>query len=179
MILAEIGVYYFICIFVYYQHNVAKVYADLSDFTKFGKPPHFDQRTKRLEFLSRIYKTFIDIVIINMTLLPPIFDSYCIEQSRHKNFKEVCGLLATTWMPFDISQFPVKQLFLLWQSYSALMTLKGAALISFAIMESIEHLVIRIQHLKVMLETAINTNNPTVRRKRFNTCIQYHQDIFR
>jgi hypothetical protein len=136
MMISEIGVYYFIAIFVSHQKQIAQIYVDLSDFDNFEKPQNFDKENKRLMFLS---KMFIDFAIINVCLSPFITKRFCEKQNQDREFKEICGLLATTWMPFNIDVFPTKQIFFLWQSYTIVFTMKGAALISFAMMETIEY----------------------------------------
>ena len=125
-----------------------------------------------------MYKTFIDIAIFNFCVYPFCTKHLCVKENETRSFKEVCGLLVTTWMPFDIEVFPIKQILYLWQCYTIVFTMKGAALISFAIMESMEHLVIRIQHFKVMLADAVDTQDEIVRMKRFSCCIEYHINIF-
>jgi hypothetical protein len=62
--------------------------------------------------------------------------------------------------------------------YTVVFTMKGAAVISFAIMETIEHLVLRIKHLKLMLNEAVSTEDATTRQQRFAKCIEYHINIF-
>jgi hypothetical protein len=178
MMIAEIGVYYFIAVFVSHQKQITQIYVGLSDFDNFEKPQNFDKENRRLTFLSKMYKAYIDIAIIYFCLSPFISKRFCEKQNQDREFKEICGLLATTWMPFNIDVFPTKQFFFLWQSYTIVFTMKGAALISFAMMETIEHLVVRIKHLKLMLNEAVNTEDATTRQQRFAKCIEYHINIF-
>ncbi|KAJ3625605.1 hypothetical protein MTP99_016167 [Tenebrio molitor] len=178
MMIAEVGVYYFIAIFVGYQKQIAQIYVDLSDFTNFEKPQNFDKVNRRLSLLSKMYKSFIDFAIINVCLSPFISKRFCEKLNQEREFKEICGLLATTWMPFNIDVFPIKQIFFLLQLYTVVFTMKGAAVISFAIMETIEHLVLRIKHLKSMLNEAVSTEDVTTRQQRFAKCIEYHINIF-
>jgi hypothetical protein len=178
MMIAEVGVYYFIAIFVGYQKQIAQIYVDLSDFANFEKPQNFDKVNRRLSLLSKMYKSFIDFAIINVCLSPFISKRFCEKLNQEREFKEICGLLATTWMPFNIDVFPIKQIFFLLQLYTVVFTMKGAAVISFAIMETIEHLVLRIKHLKLMLNEAVSTEDATTRQQRFAKCIEYHINIF-
>ncbi|XP_068897419.1 odorant receptor 4-like isoform X3 [Tenebrio molitor] len=178
MMIAEVGVYYFIAIFVGYQKQIAQIYVDLSDFTNFEKPQNFDKVNRRLSLLSKMYKSFIDFAIINVCLSPFVSKRFCEKLNQEREFKEICGLLATTWMPFNIDVFPIKQIFFLLQLYTVVFTMKGAAVISFAIMETIEHLVLRIKHLKLMLNEAVSTEDVTTRQQRFAKCIEYHINIF-
>jgi hypothetical protein len=113
MMIAEVGVYYFIAIFVGYQKQIAQIYVDLSDFTNFEKPQNFDKVNRRLSLLSKMYKSFIDFAIINVCLSPFVSKRFCEKLNQEREFKEICGLLATTWMPFNIDVFPIKQIFFL------------------------------------------------------------------
>ena len=172
------GVFYFNATYVRYQQPIAKIFTHLSNFEKFGTPPNFEERNKKLMFWSRLYKTYIDVVIFNMCLEPFLKLRSCERENLTREFKEICGLVVTTWVPFNINVFPLKQILYLWQCYTLLFTMKGAALISFSIMESMEHLVVRIQHLKVMLLETVDTEDAKLRNKRLLKCVEYHNDIF-
>ena len=130
-------------------------------------------------FWSRMYKTFIDIVIFNMCLETLLRLKSCEKANLTRKFKEICGLVVTTWVPFDINVFPLKQILYLWQCYTLLFTLKGAALISFSLMESMEHLVVRIQHLKGLLLETVDTKDEKLRNENLEKCVEYHTDIFK
>ena len=170
--------FYFNATYVRYEEPIAKIFTHLSNFKQFGTPPNFDQRNKKLMFWSKLYKTYIDAAIFSMGLEPFLKLKSCERENLTRKFKEICGLVVTTWVPFDINVFPLKQILYVWQVYTLLFTLKGAALISFSIMESMEHLVVRIQHLKVMLLETAETENAKLREARLLKCVEYHNDIF-
>ncbi|KAJ3642131.1 hypothetical protein Zmor_024940 [Zophobas morio] len=179
ILIGEVGVFYFNATFVKFQQPIAKIFTHLSNFEKFGIPPNFEQRNKKLMFWSRMYKTFIDIVIFNMCLETLLRLKSCEKANLTRKFKEICGLVVTTWVPFDINVFPLKQILYLWQCYTLLFTLKGAALISFSLMESMEHLVVRIQHLKGLLLETVDTKDEKLRNENLEKCVEYHTDIFK
>ncbi|KAJ3642133.1 hypothetical protein Zmor_024942 [Zophobas morio] len=178
ILIGEVGVFYFNATYVRYEEPIAKIFTHLSNFKQFGTPPNFDQRNKKLMFWSKLYKTYIDAAIFSMGLEPFLKLKSCERENLTRKFKEICGLVVTTWVPFDINVFPLKQILYVWQVYTLLFTLKGAALISFSIMESMEHLVVRIQHLKVMLLETAETENAKLREARLLKCVEYHNDIF-
>ena len=161
-----------------YEKPIAKIFTHLSDFEKFGTPPNFDQRNKKLTFLSRIYKTFIDVIIFNLCLERLFRAKSCERENLRRKFKEICGLVVTTWVPFDIEVFPLKHILYLWQCYTMLFTMKGAALVSFSLMESMEHLLVRIQHLKGLLLKTVDTEDEKLRNETLAKCVEYHIDIF-
>lgn len=175
---AEIGVFYFNAAFVYHQKGIARVYTDLSDFENFQKPYHFDERNRRLILLYKAYKISLDIMAINIFTSPFYTWTLCERRNEHREFKEVCGFLATAWMPFDIDKFPMRYLLYFAQCFGMFFSLKGGATISFAIMESMQHLVIRIQHLKKMLTETVDISDVALRQKKFDECIKYHVNIF-
>ena len=178
ILIGEVGVFYFNATYVRYEEPIAKIFTHLSNFNKFGKPPNFAQRNKKLMFWSRLYKTYIDAALVSIYLEPFIKLKSCERENLKRKFKEICGLVVATWAPFDISVFPFKQILYVWQVYTLMFTLKGAALISFSIMESMEHLVVRIQHLKTMLLETVETEDAKLRVERLLKCVEYHNDIF-
>ncbi|KAJ3642135.1 hypothetical protein Zmor_024944 [Zophobas morio] len=178
ILIGEVGVFYFNASFVRYEEPIAKIFTHLSNFEKFGTPPNFEQRNKKLVFWSRMYKTLIDIIMFNLCLEALFRVKSCERENLTRKFKEICGLVVTTWVPFNIDVFPLKQILYLWQCYTIVFTMKGAAIVSFGLMESMEHLVVRIQHLKELLLETVDTENEKLRNEMLGKCVEYHIDIF-
>ena len=125
-----------------------------------------------------MYKTLIDIIMFNLCLEALFRVKSCERENLTRKFKEICGLVVTTWVPFNIDVFPLKQILYLWQCYTIVFTMKGAAIVSFGLMESMEHLVVRIQHLKELLLETVDTENEKLRNEMLGKCVEYHIDIF-
>jgi hypothetical protein len=175
---AQIGVYYYIVVYVPLQRKAARLYVRLSNFDNFGKPPEFDNHSVKLKYLAMAYKTGLNIVVIAYFSEPILTRHICERQNAARHFEDICGLVTASWMPFDISKFPNKYLFYIWQTYSIYWTYEGSAAISYLIVASMEHVLIRIWHLKSMIKDAIDTEDDESRRQQIARCMEYHIDIF-
>lgn len=51
---------------------------------------------------------------------------------------------------------------------------QGASISSFLMYGNIENLLVRLQHLKILLVEAVSTQDPYVRDMRLLNCIKYH-----
>ncbi|CAH1374823.1 unnamed protein product, partial [Tenebrio molitor] len=127
---------------------------------------------------SLFVSTGLNIVVIAYFSEPILTRHICERQNAARHFEDICGLVTASWMPFDISKFPNKYLFYIWQTYSIYWTYEGSAAISYLIVASMEHVLIRIWHLKSMIKNAIDTEDDESRRQQIARCMEYHIDIF-
>mgnify|MGYP005984030745 FL=1 len=167
---SQFGVMYFASFFITNRTTIMKIISDLSDFDNFGKPPQFDIRNKELDEVARSFRFVLHVAIVGVFLWPAIYTGDCKD--------EVCGLVAPIWLPFDYDYFPVKQVIYLWQCYCCVVTYGAAGMISMAMLETMEHLVVRIQHLKMLLVEVVEEKNPFVRQELLARWVEYHVFIF-
>lgn len=176
-ITAQVGVYYFITAFIPQQKLAAKVFQKLSDFKTFGKPPDYDQHSLILQYIAKAYRWGLHSVVLSYFLEPILTKNICEKQNRLQDFDDVCGLVTNSWMPFNIADFPNKAILYLLQIYSIFWTYESSSSLSFIVVETTEHVLIRIWHLKKMLKKAIETENYNLREERIRICLKYHNDI--
>lgn len=175
---AQIGVYYYIIVYVPLQRVAARLYLKLSTFDAFGKPPDFDEHSIKLKYVALAYKMGLNTVVTAYFFEPILTRHFCERQNEARHFKDICGLVTASWMPFNIEEFPNKQLFYMWQTYSIYWTYEGSAAISFLIVGTMEHVLVRIWHLRTMIKEAIETENEESRKQQVSRCLEYHNHIF-
>lgn len=152
---------------------------DLEDFTKFGLPPNVDifvRNSKRIIWIFFGY--YFSIVTVFMTY--GIMNSeYCEELNRLYDMNTVCAYINYAWYPINLNYTPVKQIiatFLGIITYPLVLTAVGAAVI---ICVSLFNIVVRIKHLKLMLEEALAIEHTTECRDALVRCYKYYKDIRR
>ncbi|KAJ8931795.1 hypothetical protein NQ314_015251 [Rhamnusium bicolor] len=114
-----------------------------------------------------------------MITTPIIEIKKCRNNNLQRGIKDVCGLLMNVWFPFDIDYFPMRQFFYMIQLYSIYNSYVVSSTISFSIVESMEHVIFRIKHVKALFVEALNEENYDKRRTLLNRCIKYHNFVIR
>ncbi|CAH1115034.1 unnamed protein product [Psylliodes chrysocephalus] len=147
------------------------------DFQTFGKPNDLDARNRFLNKLSKIYIVYHSTIISFMVISSLFYIPQCKENNIVKNQKEVCGLPALTWLPFNFDVVPFKQIVYLYQVYSVLIVYQTAGLLSFFMFATLEHLVLRFNHVGDMFVETLSEKNPVIRRQKFIVAVKYHQAV--
>ena len=164
--------------FVKNQQNIASLMRDLSDFKKFGVPPNFDKRNKNLNLGVQLLFSYTLGATIFYTGLKLSEKPECKRISFEKGMKENnCGLIAPFWIPFDIDYFPVFQLFSLLATFIMHSVLKMCLHISLNTFEIAHHIILRIKHLKTMVEECFDDKRYAVSQRKLKICITYHTEI--
>lgn len=87
----------------------------VSDFVTFGKPAEFDRKCRFLDKFCTIYciyhTSFMTTVCCNNLFLI----NQCKEMNVQLNITEICGLISSIWMPFDVDYFPLKEIIFIYQ----------------------------------------------------------------
>nr|CAM84024.1 olfactory receptor 26 [Tribolium castaneum] len=170
----QFGVLYYLTLFTIYRKGILEIYADLSNFTKFGKPYNFDKRNKQLNQWSRWFSVVLYFFVISVFAWPGIFTQSCEDLNVALNKTEVCGVVSPVWLPFRFDYKPMKQFVYFWQSFCCLYSNGGAGTISFAMSETIEHLILRVEDLKILFPKIVAERSPEVRRKMLAKWVDYH-----
>ncbi|EFA02941.1 odorant receptor 93 [Tribolium castaneum] len=170
------GLYYMTMIYVKNQPKVALLLRDLSKF-QFGKPPGFEEKERILGFLSQFFFYYCVMAVMVYNLVKLLQKPDCEKMNEIKGLKENCGLLTPTWLPFDINYFPAFHLTFLYVFISTQILMKLALIISFNALEMAYHVILRIDHLKIMITECLDQRNYEVSRRKLKTCILYHLEI--
>lgn len=165
-------------VFVKNQKPVALLMRDLSDFEIFGVPPNFEKRNKKLNLGVELLFNYTVGAVIFYTFLKLSEKSKCKRITSERGMKENhCGLIAPFWIPFNIDYFPVFQLFSLLAIFVSHLLIKMCLHISLNAFEIAHHIILRIQHLKVMIEGCFNDKSYAVSQRNLKRCISYHIQI--
>ncbi|EFA10773.1 odorant receptor 87 [Tribolium castaneum] len=178
IITSQFGVLYYLTLLVVKRDGITKIVNLLSDFSKFGKPPLFDQRSRRLNLLLRLFVTVLLAATVAIVSVPVVFINSCNKQNLQLNATKICGLAAPVWLPFDYTQNPRKYFVSAMEIYCATMNYAGSGSGAFLVIGTMEHLVIRIEHLKNMFPEILNEPDKQIREKRLKKWIEYHLSIF-
>ncbi|XP_044255307.1 uncharacterized protein LOC123005572 [Tribolium madens] len=177
LIVAFCGLYYMTIIYVKNQPKVAHLLRDLSNFQKFGKPPGFEKKEKILGFWSQLFFYYCVVAVMIYNLVKLLQKPECEKINEVKGLKENCGLLTPTWIPFEINYFPAFQLTFFYVFISTQILMKLALIISFNALEMAHHIILRIDHLKIMIMECLDEKSYEVSRRKLKTCILYHLEI--
>lgn len=168
------------CQFLAYSTQTEELLLNLSDLTIFGKPPDFEKLNKKLELIAKVQKTLADSIIIVLSIWPYFVITNCKNRNKDKQFKDVCTLLVQMWIPvFDLHLFPINHLWHIWEVVASCIIYKGTGAVTVLMADSIDNLSLRLEHLKILLEEALNTEETTLTNERLRNCIQYHNWIFK
>ncbi|EFA13313.2 odorant receptor 100, partial [Tribolium castaneum] len=178
ILIAVYGTYYMVSAYLNNQHQIALLERDLSQFYKFGKPPGFEQLNSQLNFAVKvlIIYSFLGTFVYNGTKM--LLREECKKNSQEKGLSDNhCGLIATFMFPFRVDYFPVFYIVLVITFLLAHTLIKLCMHISFNAYEIVNHIVLRIEHLKEMILSCFNERNQTIVQKKLRVCILYHIEI--
>nr|UTN00938.1 odorant receptor [Semanotus bifasciatus] len=179
MIVSIMGTYYFNFSYLVNVEKIAEVLNDLSNFEIFGKPPGIVDFNRKLNRLAKWHQIYICGGIVSLCSAQILEIKACKANNVEKGIHDVCGLATNIWFPFDVDFFPLKQIIYLLQLYSAYFSFATSSTISFSIMESTEHVIYRIMHVKDLFIEALNEESQTLRRSLLKRCIGYHNFVIR
>ncbi|KAJ8984088.1 hypothetical protein NQ317_012744, partial [Molorchus minor] len=167
--------YIMVGMFVYKIKVVAHLYTFLSNFSDFGKPTSFDKVNDRFSVLSKLHSLILELDIFSILLTSNVLKGdQCGKENVEYGLKEICGLVAYTWMPFDIDRFPAKQIYLSSQLVGMHYLYFATGTIAWMILETMNHIIVRIRHVKELFADALMEENVQSRREKFNFVVKYH-----
>lgn len=164
------------------RHLLIALAQGLSDFTAFGFPPNFEKFMQQLNFYSKIHLFYLTGgALMYFLLFAPLHKRNCDELKQEKNLSEICSLLLPLNAPFveyqSFGKFPTLQLLNIIIFLSLMYMYMCCGTIVWLNVELVEHIRIRIRHLKLMILRALKSNDREFRRKKFREAIRYHEYI--
>nr|XP_023019069.1 putative odorant receptor 85d [Leptinotarsa decemlineata] len=177
--IASIGVSYgIICYYVSKIKSAIQLYLFFSNFEEFGKPIEFDEINQKYNRYSQYHYCYAEFAVFVVLLGSNIFKSrQCRVENEQRHLHEVCGLFSYTWMPFNIDFFPVKQIYLFIQLIGGHFVYAVVLHSAWMVLETIEHIVIRIRHVAHLFNEALAAQDPEERREKFNSVVRYHIQV--
>lgn len=178
MLIAAYGSYYTISAYLKNQHKIALLMQDLSVFDNFGIPPNSEKRNALLNFLVKVLVLYSFSATIFYNSEQLINKEECIRRNKLKGLSyNYCGLLTPCWLPFEIDYFPMFYIFLIYAFISGHLLIKLCMHVSFHAFEMVNHIVLRIEHLKTMILACFEEHDYEVCHQKFLKCILYHIEI--
>lgn len=175
LIASIIGCYYFLLCYLKNIKNTIKLYQLLSDFETFGKPPEFETSNTKLNKLSLFHYTYISIAVGGITFSPLLDKIACEREKLEHGWNEICGILGYAWWPFDI--VPYLNYYYVYQIFSSYLIYHTSSVVSFSVMETVEHLIIRLRHVKVVFIEALIEEDGQRKLEKFNNAVKYHNTV--
>nr|ALR72562.1 odorant receptor OR17 [Colaphellus bowringi] len=176
-IISYYGALYFISRYLGNIKYIIILYKQFSDFKTYGLPNNFEKTNKLLNKFSKIYFVYHMFIVTGMTTSTLLTIGTCEEENLENNINDICGLVGPTWLPFEFDYFPLKQIVYGYQVYCSFVIFQLAGHLSYTLMESVEHLIIRFEHVGHTFVEALNEKNSYTRREKFYVAIQYHNDV--
>lgn len=173
------GSYYFNFSYLRQVKNTINIYKQLSDFRSYGIPDDFDVTNKKLNNFSKCHYVYIWSAVLGLILAPLLEYEKCQRENVVKNIEEICGLIGSIWLPIDLNSTPYKQMYYLFQVYSSFVIYQTSSLISFSIMETVEHVILRLKHVKNVFLEALAEKEHLVRVEKFKIAVRYHVRVIR
>ncbi|XP_064210968.1 odorant receptor 4 [Tribolium castaneum] len=175
---SHFGVLYFMFFWILKRDGLVHIVNLLSDFSKFGEPRFFNDRNRQLDYLLQYCIFVLSVATGGVFLCPIIFVKNCEMVKQEKNLTKVCGLVSNVWAPFDYSEYPMKRVVSLWESYCCFINFGCGGIMSFTMIKTMEHLHIRVEQLKDMFPDVVNEKNLAVRKQKLEKWVKYHLHLY-
>lgn len=177
IIIAIYGTYYMVLAYVKNQKKAARILRDLSNFERFGVPPGFEEEEKRLKMYITVVFIYAIITITFYNFFKLYEKGVCEKFNEEHELQEHCGLLSPVWIPFDINHFPLFELVFLYLFTCCHMLMKLPLIVSYNALEMVHHIILRINHLKIMITECFDDPDYEISRRKLRECILYHIEI--
>ncbi|CAH0560019.1 unnamed protein product [Brassicogethes aeneus] len=170
-VLSLAGIFFFNFSFLFFIKDYAKIIHNLSDFKPYGKPVKFDEKTKKLNFYSKIHGTYMFFCILIIVVSSNIKVGWCSLRSVYD-----CGIFIQPYMLFNIDHYPGRIFFFILKYIALCMTYQTSANLSFCMSELVEHINIRLDDVMEKFREALNEKNENQERD-LKRAIQYHNFV--
>lgn len=179
VIISMVGCYYFNFSYLSKIKEIAGIFTDFTKFQTFEMPLGYQTFNKKWNKLSTLHFTYY-VLLVSLCLLMALPESKtCLADKVRKGTHEICGLALNLWLPFEFDYFPMKQIICCYQIYSVFFSYVLSSTISFSIMESMEHVIFRLDYVKQLFAEAIRQDDDDIRKNIFKHSIEYHSFVIR
>ncbi|CAH1374824.1 unnamed protein product [Tenebrio molitor] len=175
---SQLGVLCFIIFVMQTRQLFVQIVSDLSNFELFGKPPRLEMRRETLDRYVKLFVVILYLAVLAFIAWPLVSIQSCWDSNKQFGRNEPCGLLLPMWLPWDQNLFPWKQMTFVWQAYCCVVSYGSAGITALALLETMEYLLVRIQHLKTLIGDVVEQPDPRKRQKLLAKWVQYHVYIY-
>lgn len=172
------SIFYTIFCFLWKRQEIKKLIREFEDVKNFSIPKDFEKSHKRIESLSSAFINYVYFAGIPFGLYKYMQKEKC----KMKNLTEtkpdvVCGLIFNTWVPLNIKETPFTEIYFFIQFVSILIFGKTIISIYALVFALVEHLIIRIKHLKYLIKNIRLEVDSKKKGDALKACLQYHHRI--
>lgn len=179
VIISMVGTYYFNFTYISNIKDLADIFKDFTNFKTFEMPPGYKDFARKWNKLSIFHFTYYVFLVLLCLLITFVQSKNCPAKDARRDIHEICGLAMNVWLPFDFDYFPLKQLVSCCQIYSVFFSYVLSSTISFSIMESMEHVMFRLDYVKELFLEALKEEESELKKQIFKHSVQYHNFIIR
>ncbi|XP_017778204.1 PREDICTED: putative odorant receptor 92a [Nicrophorus vespilloides] len=177
MIVAGIGMNLAIFGFGMKRKEIWALLTELNAFKVLGKPIGFERKRKIIDMCIIFYKYAVVLSLFYYTSLGPINKSKCLKNKEESHLERICGLVVQAWYNVDAQSTPQNQILFALQNGCALFIVSAYGAIYALIFSIVEHIILRIKHLKHSLKQIDEMDSLQEKQKRFKNCVIYHNSI--
>ncbi|KAL3275110.1 hypothetical protein HHI36_019881 [Cryptolaemus montrouzieri] len=138
----------------------------LSDYT-YGKPPMYEKTCEILNKLTILVYYAAKIMVIIYTIFMYVNQTFCTGRDIRRDDGYVCGTTAPLWYPIDLNFAPLIIFLRLSILTGILIYYPVFALLPILICGSVHLMVLRIRHLRMMLQKVTVCLEPNMIRKNY------------
>ncbi|KAG5890283.1 hypothetical protein JTB14_031881 [Gonioctena quinquepunctata] len=158
--------------FHYHSKKWARLFNQVTDFRKFGKPSDFEKTQDRGNSFCIFYIVICSFGVVLYSTVA-IFQTTCNDENPDR----ICGTMLPIWLPFkNIPPLMVKLIFTI-QFTLMYAIVTSSAVISLFPFEITELIISHMNHLKIFFSDVFEDIDEDIRCERLRFCIQYHNRI--
>nr|QUP79574.1 odorant receptor 14 [Monochamus saltuarius] len=155
-----------------------KLFKDLADVTKFGKPATYQQTIDSLNLFANICVFGSSLVTIGYGLESWYSTKGC--KDTVADFDQICPKFAPIWLPFGTNSTTAGSIIFILQFFVVGIFTSSPFLIQCFIMyESTEILICHISHLNYCFKETFEASSMQEIRNKLRFCINYHVHILK
>ncbi|KAL3287655.1 hypothetical protein HHI36_002122 [Cryptolaemus montrouzieri] len=147
----------------------------MSDYS-FGKPPEWDKMCKHLDILSTVLYYGSKFLIIVYASLMYHGSPYCGGKTR-RDKGYLCGSVFPQWYPIEMDNILINTILCLSPGISYFLTNPTFSLYPLVVYGSVRFMVMKIRHLRGMLEKITKKQNQDNLVEDLRTCMKYYSFI--
>lgn len=174
-ILANIGLTLGVIYFKYNSKNILLFLEELQNFDKFGCPAGFESLNKRVNRLTIYWVIFGSGAYLHHSFHRTFLADDCQKNNEKYHKSDICSLPGPLWLPFKIAS-NVKLIIGIMQTAYVISVIITCSLIAF-VAGCTEFIIIRIEHLNLLLKDIFKSNNGVNCKDSLIKCIKYHIHI--
>ncbi|XP_076274670.1 odorant receptor 49b-like isoform X2 [Rhynchophorus ferrugineus] len=165
--------------FQYNYNDWCKFFNDVTNKTRFGKPPNYDKVASITNFIAKFCFWFTSFFVVLYGIISFRDTKDCELSNERYGTHEICDAVTPLWWSTATIDPWTKSVITASLLISCELYLPPSAVVAVMVLECVLMVQEKIYHLKQLFKESINEDDLFKRRRKFNFCIRYHMEIFR